>query len=147
MNTFFLGAIFTTLHILHNKRIGPKARVFVRGKPLQPNVMLNSILLGPFLSYKENEVLEKGNTRGGSITVLLTCCLAGLDYSVLQIKTKFFSSDTADSKPVKQEVNAVILPPLVFPGWKYDHKLPVLPVNNSRGCQCLPEFKHHLSTT
>jgi len=34
----------------------------------------------------------------------------------LQIKTKIVSSHTADSKPVKQEVNsAVILPPLVFP--------------------------------
>jgi hypothetical protein len=35
----------------------------------------------------------------------------------LQIKTKNVSSHTADSKPVKQEVNGtVILPPLVFPG-------------------------------
>jgi hypothetical protein len=35
----------------------------------------------------------------------------------LQIKTKIVSSHTADSKPVKQEVNGtVILPPLVFPG-------------------------------
>jgi hypothetical protein len=35
----------------------------------------------------------------------------------LQIKTNIVSSDTADSKPVKQEVNGtVILPPLVFPG-------------------------------
>ncbi len=34
----------------------------------------------------------------------------------LQIKTKIVSSHTADSKPVKQEVNGtVILPPLVFP--------------------------------
>jgi hypothetical protein len=32
-------------------------------------------------------------------------------------KTKIVSSHTADSKPVKQEVNGtVILPPLVFPG-------------------------------
>jgi hypothetical protein len=31
--------------------------------------------------------------------------------------TKIASSHTADSKPVKQEVNStVILPPLVFPG-------------------------------
>jgi hypothetical protein len=57
-----------------------------------------------------------GNTKGGSITVLLTSCLTGLDYSVLQMKTKIVSSHTADSKPVKQEVNStVILPPLVFP--------------------------------
>jgi hypothetical protein len=34
----------------------------------------------------------------------------------LQIKTKIVSCNTADSKPVKQEVNGtVILPPLVFP--------------------------------
>jgi hypothetical protein len=35
----------------------------------------------------------------------------------LKIKTKTVSCHTADSKPVKQEVNGtVILPPLVFPG-------------------------------
>jgi hypothetical protein len=35
-------------------------------------------------------------------------------------KTKMVSGQTADSKPVKQEVNcAVILPPLVFPGLWY----------------------------
>ncbi len=35
----------------------------------------------------------------------------------MQIKTKTVSCHTADSKPVKQEVNGtVILPPLVFPG-------------------------------
>jgi hypothetical protein len=57
-----------------------------------------------------------GNTKGGSITVLLTSCLTGLNRSVLQIKTKIVSCHTADSKPVKQEVNGkVILPPLVFP--------------------------------
>jgi hypothetical protein len=34
----------------------------------------------------------------------------------LQIKTKIVTCHTADSKPVKQEVNCtVILPPLVFP--------------------------------
>ncbi len=39
----------------------------------------------------------------------------GLD--CLQIKTKIVSCHTADSKPVKQEVNStVILPPLAFPG-------------------------------
>jgi len=43
--------------------------------------------------------------------------LTGLDWSVLQIKTKIVSCHTADSKPVKQEVNStVMLPPLVFPG-------------------------------
>ncbi len=57
------------------------------------------------------------NTKEGSITVQLTYCLTGLDYSVLQIKTKNISCHTTDSKPVEQEVNCtVILPPLVFPG-------------------------------
>ncbi len=49
----------------------------------------------PVLSYS-------GNTKGGSIIVLLTSCLTGLDKSVLQIKTKIFSCHTADSKSVKQ---------------------------------------------
>jgi hypothetical protein len=61
--------------------------------------------------------VRPGNTKRGSIIVLLTSCLTGLDYSVLKIKTKIVSCHTADSKPVKQEVNStVILPPLVFPG-------------------------------
>jgi len=34
----------------------------------------------------------------------------------LQIKTKIVSCHTAESKPVKQEVNGTVkLPPLVFP--------------------------------
>jgi hypothetical protein len=54
---------------------------------------------------------------GGSITVLLTSCLTCSDQPVLQIKAKIVSCHTADSKPVKQEVNCtVILPALVFPG-------------------------------
>ncbi len=58
-----------------------------------------------------------GNTKRGSITVPLTSCLTGLDQCVLQIKTKIVSCHTADSKPVKQEVNGtVIFPPFVFPG-------------------------------
>jgi hypothetical protein len=55
---------------------------------------------------------DAGTNKGGSITVPLTSCFTGL-----QIKTKIDSTHSADSKPVKQEVNgAVILPPLVFPG-------------------------------
>jgi hypothetical protein len=43
--------------------------------------------------------------------------LTGLDESVLQIKTKIVSCHTADSKPVKHEVNGtVILLSLVYPG-------------------------------
>ncbi len=73
------------------------------------NVLFNS------LGYLINVLA--GNTKGGSITVRLTSCLTGLDKSVLQIKTKNVSCLTADSKPVKQEVNGtVILPPLVYPG-------------------------------
>ncbi len=61
-------------------------------------------------------MIQSGNTKGGSITVLQTSCLTGLDQSALQIKTKIVSSHTRDSKPVKQEFNGtVILPPLVFP--------------------------------
>jgi hypothetical protein len=59
---------------------------------------------------------KAGNAKGGRITVPLTSCWTGLDKSVLQIKTKIVGCHTADSKPVKQEVNStVILPPLVFP--------------------------------
>jgi hypothetical protein len=59
--------------------------------------------------------MNPGNTKGG-ITVLLTSCLTGLDWPVLQIKTKILCCHTADYKPVKQEVNStVILHPLVFP--------------------------------
>ena len=62
-------------------------------------------------------IIIAGNTKRGSIPVPLTSCLTGLDYSVLQIKTKFVICHTAYSKPVKQEVNGiVILPSLVFPG-------------------------------
>jgi hypothetical protein len=64
-------------------------------------------------TFKDN---KPGNTKGGSITVPLASCLTGLGKSVLQIKTKIVSCHTADSKPVKEEINStVILPPLVFP--------------------------------
>ncbi len=62
------------------------------------------------------DIERAGNANWGSITVLLTSCLTGLDYSVLQ-KKKIVSGHTADSKPVEQEVNGTVtLPPLVFPG-------------------------------
>jgi hypothetical protein len=67
-------------------------------------------------SCKLKFVHEPGNTKGGSITVLLTSSLTSLGYSVLHIKTKNVSCYTAVSKPVKQEViRTVILPRLVFP--------------------------------
>jgi len=60
----------------------------------------------------QGQTLSTGNTKGGSITVLLTSCLTGLDLAILIIKTKNISCHTADSKPVKQEVNGtVIFPP------------------------------------
>jgi hypothetical protein len=40
----------------------------------------------------------------------------------LQIKTKIVSCETANSKPVKQEVNGtVIVPPSVFPAQTYTY--------------------------
>jgi hypothetical protein len=60
--------------------------------------------------------LQPGNTKGGSIAVPFTSCLTGLEWSVFKIKSKIVICHTADSKPVKQEVNGtVILPLLVFP--------------------------------
>jgi hypothetical protein len=62
-------------------------------------------------------MVSSGNTKGGSITIPLTSCWNDLDESVLEIKTTIVSCHTADSKPVKMEVNCtVILSPLVFPG-------------------------------
>ncbi len=46
------------------------------------------------------------------LSVIVFCFFIFLDLSVLKIKTKIVSGHTADSKPVKQEVNStVILPP------------------------------------
>jgi len=82
-----------------------------------------TILWKLFLGYRRikkrlenhNQTALAGNTKGGSITVPLTSCLTGLEYSVLQLKAKIVSCHTADSKPVKQEVNGtLILPSLVF---------------------------------
>jgi hypothetical protein len=78
-------------------------------------------------------MLKQGILNGGSIAVPLTSCLTGLDLSVLQIRTKIVSCHTADSKPVKQEVNGtVILPPLVFPGFK-----PLTVTNNCKDTSLL----------
>ncbi len=52
------------------------------------------------------------DTKGGSITVLLTSCLTGLDKSILQIKTKIVNCHTADSEPFKWEVNSTVILPL-----------------------------------
>jgi hypothetical protein len=52
--------------------------------------------------------VKPGNTKGGSITVPSTSCLTVSDKTVLQIKTKIVSCHTADSKPVKQEVDGTV---------------------------------------
>jgi len=62
-------------------------------------------------------MLRPGNTKGGSITVLLTSCLTGFESAVGQLTIFISICKTDYSKTVKQEVNGtVILPPLVFPG-------------------------------
>jgi hypothetical protein len=84
--------------------------------------------LQEFITSVDRFIVQAGNTKGGSITVPLTFCLTCLDKPVLKIKTKIVSSLTADSKPVKQEVNrTVILPPLVFPG--SGHRFPFFDQN------------------
>jgi hypothetical protein len=69
----------------------------------------------PWVKATTERCLLEGTLKGGSITVPLSSCLTGLDWSVLQIKTTIVSFHTADSKPVKQEVNGTVtLPRLVF---------------------------------
>jgi len=64
-----------------------------------------------------------GNTKGESITVPITSSLTGLEPAVSQLTIFVFICKTDNSKPVKQEVNGtVILPPLVFPGWRLVNK-------------------------
>jgi hypothetical protein len=73
----------------------------------------------------ENEhqlIAWPGNTKGGSITVPLTSCLAGLEWAVWLLTIFVFICKTDYSKLVKQEVNGtVILSPLVFPGLSCCH--------------------------
>jgi hypothetical protein len=70
------------------------------------------VTFSKFGLFFHSDLLLPGNIKGGSITVPLTSCLTGLDQFVLQIKTKSFSCHTADSKPVKQEVNGTVILPL-----------------------------------
>jgi hypothetical protein len=63
-------------------------------------------------------IVKSGNTKGGKYhcTVDLLFDWFGLGYFANKNK-KMLVVITANSKPVKQEVNGtVILPPLVFPG-------------------------------
>ncbi len=94
----------------------------------------NNLVLGSYISpalyvrVRCLAMMEQGILkREISLYRWLTSCLAGLDQSVLLIQTKIVNCQTADSKPVKQEVNGtVILPPLVFPGWSYRHQQMVI---------------------
>ncbi len=61
-------------------------------------------------------MVQAGNTKRRSITVLLTSCLTCLGLAVHQMTIFVFICKTDLSKSVKQEVNGtVILPPLAFP--------------------------------
>ncbi len=81
-------------------------------KPVKQEVN-STVILSPLVVFPDWSI-KAGNTKRESITVPLTSCLTCLDKSVLQMKTKIVSCHTADSKPVKQDVNStVILPPLV----------------------------------
>jgi hypothetical protein len=66
-------------------------------------------------------MVEPGNTKG-SITVLLSSCLTGLESAVLNLMIFVFIYKTDFSKQVKQEVNCTVtLPPIVFPGRAVDY--------------------------
>ncbi len=76
---------------------------------------------GALVSYSQHLVYfitrhNQGKLKGKYYcTIDLLCDWFGL--VCFANKNKIGNSDTADSKPVKQEVNGtVILPPLVFPG-------------------------------
>jgi hypothetical protein len=91
------------------------------------------------LSVVANIKKQPSYNKGGSITVPLTSCWTGLDLSVLKIKTKIFCCHTADSKPVKQEVNStVILPPLLFPVATNDIHTSKNYYQNAKGVRELP---------
>jgi hypothetical protein len=61
--------------------------------------------------------LIPGNTKGGKYHCTVDLLYDWLGFVCFANKNKIVSSQTADSKPVKQEVNGtVIFPPLVYPG-------------------------------
>ncbi len=63
-------------------------------------------------------IFGPGNTKGGKHHCTIDLLFDWFGFSLLQIYTKIVSCHTANSKPVKQEVDGtVILPPLVFPVW------------------------------
>ncbi len=74
------------------------------------NLMINSFKT----RFCHLQIVWSGNSKGKSIIIPLTSCMTGLDMSVLQIKTKFVSCHTTDSKLVKQEVNVTVIFPLQY---------------------------------
>ncbi len=70
-----------------------------------------------FFSLSQNLNVDPGNTEGGKYHCTIDLLFDWFGLVCFANKNKNFSCHTADSKPVKQEVNGtVILPPLVFPG-------------------------------
>ncbi len=58
---------------------------------------------------RTNDTWERaGNAKGGSIIVLLTTCLTGLELAVWQLTIFVFIFKTDLSKPAKQEVNGTV---------------------------------------
>ncbi len=51
------GTVFTTYQFLCNLQMSPTSQSFIPSRPFQPSVIKHLIFLGPFISYKENEVL------------------------------------------------------------------------------------------
>ncbi len=92
-----------------------------KGPPCQPRwwsdpgVVVMKTCLSLSLRLLGNRA-RPGNTKGGSITVLLTSCLTGLKLFVWQLTIFVIICKTDWSKPVKQEVNGtVIFPPHSIP--------------------------------
>jgi hypothetical protein len=56
--------------------------------------------------------VQTGNTKGASITLLLTSCLTGLESAVWHLTIFVFIYKTGQSKQVKQEVNGTVILPL-----------------------------------
>ncbi len=50
-----------------------------------------------------------GNTKGGKFHCIVDLLFDWFGFVVLQIKTKMVSCHTANSKPVKQEVNGTVI--------------------------------------
>ncbi len=59
-------------------------------------------------------IILTGNTKRGSINVLLTSCLPGLESAVWQLTFFVFICKTDLSIPVKQEVNGTVILPLKY---------------------------------